>query len=132
MASSRPIFLHQAQEMDLLNISNVMTQNSLITANLSDLPKAEKILKKYKIEKLPIIDENNKLVGLITFKDIIHFVGIGGIGMSALAKFFLFRNIEVSGYDKVCSSITKSLSKDGGNLTRRSRAACQPSCMLEA
>ena len=54
-----------------LNISNVMTQNSLITANLSDLPKAEKILKKYKIEKLPIIDENNKLVGLITFKDII-------------------------------------------------------------
>ena len=46
----------------------------------------------------------------------VHFIGIGGIGMSALAKFFLFRNIEVSGYDKVCSSITKSLSKDGANI----------------
>ena len=54
-----------------LNISSVITQNSLITANLSDLSKAEKILKKYKIEKLPIIDKSNKLVGLITFKDII-------------------------------------------------------------
>ena len=54
-----------------LNISSVITQNNLITANLSDLSKAEKILKKYKIEKLPIIDKNNKLVGLITFKDII-------------------------------------------------------------
>jgi len=53
-----------------LNISTIMTQKSLITANLSDLTKAEKILKKYKIEKLPIIDENTKLVGLITFKDI--------------------------------------------------------------
>ena len=53
-----------------LNISTIMTQKSLITANLSDLSKAEKILKKYKIEKLPIIDENTKLVGLITFKDI--------------------------------------------------------------
>ena len=46
----------------------------------------------------------------------VHFIGIGGIGMSALAKFFLFRNIEVSGYDKVCSSITKSLSKEGANI----------------
>ncbi len=54
-----------------LSISSVMTKNKLITASLSDLENAENILKNHKIEKLPIIDNNNKLVGLITFKDII-------------------------------------------------------------
>ena len=54
-----------------LSISSVMTTEELITASLSDLENAESILKDYKIEKLPIVDTNNKLVGLITFKDII-------------------------------------------------------------
>ncbi len=35
------------------------------------LKKAEEILQQYKIEKLPIVDKNNKLIGLITYKDII-------------------------------------------------------------
>ena len=54
-----------------LSISSVMTTEKLITASLSDLDNAESILKNNKIEKLPIVDTNNKLVGLITFKDII-------------------------------------------------------------
>ena len=54
-----------------LPISSVMTTEGLITASLSDLDNAESILKENKIEKLPIIDLENKLVGLITFKDII-------------------------------------------------------------
>ena len=54
-----------------LPISSVMTTERLITASLSDLDNAESILKENKIEKLPIIDLENKLVGLITFKDII-------------------------------------------------------------
>jgi IMP dehydrogenase len=54
-----------------LGISSVMTKNRLITANLDQLEEAEKILKDNKIEKLPIVDADNKLVGLITFKDII-------------------------------------------------------------
>ncbi|MEC9208813.1 MAG: IMP dehydrogenase [Bacteroidota bacterium] len=54
-----------------LSISSVMTTEELITANLSDLENAESILKDNKIEKLPIVDADNKLVGLITFKDII-------------------------------------------------------------
>jgi IMP dehydrogenase len=59
-------------EKDLgLAISSVMTAEKIITASLSDLENAERILKKNKIEKLPIVDKNNKLVGLITFKDII-------------------------------------------------------------
>jgi IMP dehydrogenase len=52
-------------------VSEVMTKDNLITAELgTDLKGAQAILEKYKIEKLPIVDAQNKLVGLITFKDI--------------------------------------------------------------
>jgi IMP dehydrogenase len=54
-----------------LSISKIMTSGDLITTELNDLENAEQILKTNKIEKLPIVDANNKLVGLITFKDII-------------------------------------------------------------
>jgi len=52
-------------------ISTVMTTENMVTTELNDLENAENILKDNKIEKLPIVDANNKLVGLITFKDII-------------------------------------------------------------
>ena len=53
-------------------IADVMTIKNLVTANEDvDLKKAENILQKHKIEKLPVIDKNDFLVGLITFKDII-------------------------------------------------------------
>ena len=53
-------------------IAEVMTTENLVTANEDvDLVKAENILQNHKIEKLPVIDENGFLVGLITFKDII-------------------------------------------------------------
>ena len=54
-----------------LPIKKVMTSHNLITTELNDLENAESILKLNKIEKLPVVDANNKLVGLITFKDII-------------------------------------------------------------
>ncbi len=53
-------------------ISDVMTSEGLITASKgTKLMDAEKTLQKHKIEKLPVVDANNKLVGLITFRDII-------------------------------------------------------------
>ena len=53
-------------------IADVMTTENLVTANEDvDLVKAENILQNHKIEKLPVIDKNDFLVGLITFKDII-------------------------------------------------------------
>ena len=53
-------------------VSQVMTEKNLITAHEKcGLEEAEKILQKHKIEKLPIVDKNNKLIGLITYKDII-------------------------------------------------------------
>ena len=54
-----------------LSIKEVMTSKGIITTELSDLENAENILKENKIEKLPIVDSDKKLVGLITFKDII-------------------------------------------------------------
>ncbi|MBI4947619.1 MAG: IMP dehydrogenase [Bacteroidetes bacterium] len=52
-------------------IVEVMTKSNLITARQgTNLTKAEIILRENKIEKLPITDTHNKLVGLITFKDI--------------------------------------------------------------
>ena len=43
----------------------------------------------------------------------IHFVGIGGIGMSALARYFLAQKLAVSGSDAAKSSITAALKKEG-------------------
>jgi IMP dehydrogenase len=48
-----------------------MTQDKLIsTTESTDLEKAAEILQRYKIEKLPVVDKNNKLIGLVTYKDI--------------------------------------------------------------
>ncbi|WP_391206072.1 IMP dehydrogenase [Psychrobacillus sp. L4] len=54
-----------------LIIDEVMTKEKLVTASVgTTLEDAEKILQQYKIEKLPIVDENGILKGLITIKDI--------------------------------------------------------------
>jgi IMP dehydrogenase len=53
-------------------IHEVMTSENLITAPVgTSLEEAEKILQKHKIEKLPIVDEQGKLRGLITIKDLL-------------------------------------------------------------
>lgn len=52
-------------------ISEVMTSENLITGEVgTTLEEAQKVLQKYKIEKLPLVDEDNVLRGLITIKDI--------------------------------------------------------------
>src|SRR5699024_9844659 len=52
-------------------ISEVMTKDNLITTSEgTSLKKAETILQKHKIEKLPVVNKDNKLCGLITFRDI--------------------------------------------------------------
>jgi IMP dehydrogenase len=54
-------------------VSEVMTKENLVTApEGTDLKKAEKILQRYKIEKLPVVNKQGKLVGLITFRDILQ------------------------------------------------------------
>jgi len=52
-------------------IDDVMTKDNLITTSrTTDLEAAADILQQYKIEKLPVVDQDNKLVGLLTYKDI--------------------------------------------------------------
>ena len=46
----------------------------------------------------------------------IHFIGIGGIGMSAIAHYFLSNNYNISGYDKVKSEITLKLESKGAEI----------------
>lgn len=55
-------------------VNEVMTKENLITAQgVTSLQKAEIILQDYKIEKLPVVDKSGKLIGLITYKDILKF-----------------------------------------------------------
>ncbi len=54
-----------------IQIGEVMTKDNLVTAPVgTDLAGAQKILMKHKIEKLPLVDENGALKGLVTIKDI--------------------------------------------------------------
>lgn len=54
-------------------VKEVMTKENLITApEGTDLKKAEKILRQYKIEKLPVVNRQGKLIGLITYRDILQ------------------------------------------------------------
>ena len=54
-------------------VSAVMTKDNLITApEGTDLTKAKKILSQYKIEKLPVVNKSGKLVGLVTYRDILQ------------------------------------------------------------
>ncbi len=51
-------------------ISEVMTKDRIITTTQANLEKATDLLQQYRIEKLPVIDSDNKLIGLLTYKDI--------------------------------------------------------------
>lgn len=54
-------------------VSEVMTKENLVIApEGTDLKKAEKILRQYKIEKLPVVNKQGKLIGLITYRDILQ------------------------------------------------------------
>ena len=46
----------------------------------------------------------------------VYFVGAGGIGMSALARYFLAKGIVVGGYDRVATPLTKALENEGARL----------------
>ena len=52
-------------------ITEVMTREVITTTEFTDFSNAEGMLQQFKIEKLPVVDSKHKLVGLITYKDII-------------------------------------------------------------
>lgn len=72
-------------------------------------------------------------------KDIkaVYFIGAGGIGMSAIARYFISRGLVVAGYDKTPSDLTQQLEKEGmqihyeENLNEIPTACKQPdSCLI--
>ena len=84
-------------------ITEIMTSENLITTKKgSNLQSATLLLKKHKIEKLPVVDENNVLIGLLTYKDItkiknnpnaskdekgrLRVAAAVGVGMDTIAK----------------------------------------------
>jgi UDP-N-acetylmuramate--alanine ligase len=52
------------------------------------------------------------LPGMAAVKTV-YFIGIGGIGMSAVARYFHFKGVKVSGYDKTATALTKELEASG-------------------
>lgn len=68
-------------------VSEVMTSANLVTAPQgTDLLKAEKILQQHKIEKLPVVDRSGKLIGLITFRDILQYKSHPNAGKDSFGR----------------------------------------------
>ncbi|NOZ00421.1 MAG: UDP-N-acetylmuramate--L-alanine ligase, partial [Deltaproteobacteria bacterium] len=63
-----------------------------------------------------MIDDGNARVDLDSLKRV-HLLGIGGIGVSAVARLLLARGIHVTGSDVRESSITRELRKEGASVT---------------
>ena len=56
----------------------------------------------------------------------LYFIGIGGIGMSAIARYFKSKGANVSGYDKTATSLTKHLEAEGINIHYEENVALIP------
>jgi len=68
-------------------ISEVMTSDHLIIApEGTDLKKAEKILRQYKIEKLPVVNKQGKLIGLITYRDILQVTAFPNAAKDSIGR----------------------------------------------
>lgn len=61
-----------------------------------------------------------------------YFLGIGGIGMSAIARYLKSRGITVSGYDKTSSELTDALQKEGIDITFEDKIATLPTCIASS
>lgn len=74
-----------------------------------------KFLKAFDTNKMSNDLNTQTSTGLTSLKDVkqVYFIGIGGIGMSAIARYFHSKNIKVSGYDKTPTALTKNLEASG-------------------
>lgn len=101
--------------IELLNDSNRRKQLGENFARLAKPNAAEFIADKI-IEMLGIEMPHSKDEFDISKAEKIYFLGIGGIGMSALARYFNHEGKQVSGYDKTPSALTAQLQKEGINV----------------
>ena len=59
-------------------------------------------------------------------KENIYFVGVGGIGMSALARYFNQQGKQIAGYDRATTELTRRLQSEGISITDFSEADAIP------
>lgn len=89
--------LRFAKDMTV-KVANIMTKENLITAKEgTTLKQAEVILEKHKIEKLPIVNERNTLVGLITYKDILRVVSYPNANKDSIGRLMVGAAVGVTG-----------------------------------
>ena len=62
---------------------------------------------------------------------VVYFIGIGGIGMSAIARYFLNSGIFVGGYDKTPSALTETLEKEGAVIHYEDNIALIPEVCMQ-
>jgi IMP dehydrogenase len=78
-------------------VSEVMTRENLITApEGTDLKKAETILRQTKIEKLPVVNKSGKLIGLITYRDILQVTSFPNAVKDAFGRLLVGAAVGVS------------------------------------
>lgn len=78
-------------------VSEVMTKENLITApDKTDLKGAEQILRQTKVEKLPVVDKSGKLIGLITYRDILQVTSFPNAVKDALGRLLVGAAIGVT------------------------------------
>lgn len=69
-------------------------------------------------------------MNLETIKSV-YFVGAGGIGMSALIRYFLFKGKNVAGYDRIPSELTEALNSEGARIHYEDNVALIPDICLD-
>ncbi len=81
-----------------MSISDVMTSDNLVTAPVgTTLEEAENILQQYKIEKLPLVDDNGVLKGLITIKDIEKVIEFPNAAKDAQGRLLVGAAVGITG-----------------------------------
>ena len=75
---------------------------------------------------MPLNRLSNKLNPLLMIKQQMYFLGIGGIGMSALAQYFIYQGHEVYGYDRVETELTDKLIQMGAKVHTDDHIDCIP------
>lgn len=79
-------------------VGAVMTKENLIIApEGTDLKKAEKILQKHKIEKLPVVSKSGKLIGLITYRDILQLQSYPNAVKDAYGRLLVGAGVGITG-----------------------------------
>ena len=78
-------------------VAEVMTRNVITISEFTDFEQAEAILQKHKIEKLPVIDRGGKLIGLITYKDILKIKARPNACKDSLGRLRVAAGVGVTG-----------------------------------